>query len=216
MQGSSYVDRSAMTDLPASGSIPGGSTHQTPLTDNGRSSTRTRRRARFVWSREYPCAFMADSRSVDRIGPAARISLSASSALASTITVKLWDKGAAADMAMDRGISGTGDMSKATMGLKLSATTVKAGMTTFEVTNSSKDTVHEMVVFPYKDGETIPYSTADSKINEDNAGHLGEVSELEPGKSGMLKISLKPGKYVLTCNIPNHYMNGMWAIITVK
>jgi len=144
------------------------------------------------------------------------IAVSVSSAFAGTIKVKLWDKGESSQMATDIGIGGSGDMSKATMGLKLSATTVKAGMTTFVVTNISDSTVHEMVVFPYKAGATIPYSDKDAKIDEDAAGHLGEVSELEPHKSGTLKINLKPGKYILACNISNHYTNGMWAIITAK
>lgn len=135
---------------------------------------------------------------------------------AGTVKVELWDKGTSAKMATDLGVGGTGDMSNATMGLKLSASTIKAGKTTFNVINTSKDTIHEMVVLPYKDGEKFPYSDKDAKIDEDAAGHLGEVSELEPGKSGSLRIGLKPGKYLLVCNIANHYMNGMWAIITVK
>lgn len=137
-------------------------------------------------------------------------------ALPSKINIKLWDKGPTADIAKDRGIGGPGDMSQATMGLKLSATTVKAGDVTFNVSNGSKATVHEMIVLPYKDGEKLPYSESDARIDEDSAGHLGEVSELEPNKRGTLKLNLKPGKYLLTCNIANHYMNGMWAIITVK
>lgn len=134
----------------------------------------------------------------------------------SNVSVTLWDKGAGAPMVTDKGIGMTADKAPATMGLKLSTTTVPAGEVTFNVTNSSQETVHEMVVFPYRDGEKIPFSSKDAKIDEDMAGHLGEVSELDPAKGGALKISLKPGKYILTCNIPGHYMNGMWAILTVK
>ena len=133
-----------------------------------------------------------------------------------TINVTLWDKGAKAEMATNMGIGGGGDKSKATMGLKLSTSTVKAGKVTFNVTNSSKDTVHEMVVLRYKDGEKLPYSDKEMRIDEDAAGHLGEVSELEPGKSGSVTLDLKPGKYLVACNIAGHFMNGMWEFITVK
>jgi uncharacterized cupredoxin-like copper-binding protein len=133
-----------------------------------------------------------------------------------TINITLWDKGTGAEMAMDRGIGMPGDKSKATMGLKLSAKSAKAGEITFKVVNASKETVHEMVVFPYKDGEKVPFSDKDAKIDEDLAGHLGEVSELDPAKGGAVTLQLKPGKYILTCNIPGHYMNGMWAMFTVK
>jgi uncharacterized cupredoxin-like copper-binding protein len=141
---------------------------------------------------------------------------SAQAAARSTVDVTLWDKGAMAEMVSDRGIGMTGDKTPATMGVKISKQKVMAGDVTFEVRNASKDTIHEMVVFPYKDGEKIPYSEAESRIDEHAAGDLGEVSELDPGQAGALKLSLKPGKYMLVCNIPGHYMNGMWAILTVE
>lgn len=137
-------------------------------------------------------------------------------ATGTTINVTLWDKGTSAEMTTDRGIGMTGDMNKATMGLRLSTKSAKAGEVTFKVVNSSQETIHEMVVFPYKDGEKIPFSDKDAKIDEDMAGHLGEVAELDPAKKGAVTLDLKPGKYILTCNIPGHYMNGMWAILTVK
>lgn len=133
-----------------------------------------------------------------------------------TVDVTLWDKGDTAEMATDRGIGMTGDKTPATMGIKLSKSTVKAGDITFEVRNSSKGTIHEMVVLPYKDGEKLPYIDSESRIDEEAAGHLGEVSELDPGASGALRIALQPGEYALVCNIPGHYMNGMWAILTVE
>lgn len=54
------------------------------------------------------------------------------------------------------------------------------------------------------------------KIDEGAAGHRGEVSELDPGKGGSLTLSMKPGRYLLVCNISGHYKAGMWAEFTVK
>jgi uncharacterized cupredoxin-like copper-binding protein len=140
----------------------------------------------------------------------------ANAAPKNVIKVELWDKGAKAEMAMNLGIGGAGDKSKANMGVALSSNTANAGKVTFDVVNTSKDTVHEVVVLPYKEGEVFPYNEKDMRIDEDAAGHLGEVSELEPGKSGSVTLDLKPGKYLLVCNIAGHYMNGMWEIVTVK
>lgn len=140
----------------------------------------------------------------------------AGAARKNVIKVALWDKGVQAPMATDLGIGGSGNKANASMGLKLSSKTAKAGKVTFEVTNTSKDTVHEVVVLPYKDGETYPYSDKDMRIDEEAAGHLGEVSELQPGKSGSVTLDLKAGKYLLVCNIAGHYKNGMWEIITLK
>ena len=66
---------------------------------------------------------------------------------------------------------------------------MKAGEVTFQVTNTSKDLVHETILVPAPaEGKTVPYDEQKGLIDEDAAGHLGEVSELEPGKSGALRL----------------------------
>lgn len=138
------------------------------------------------------------------------------------VEVTMWDKGANAEMAMDKGIGMAhdptmGGMMDGSMGMKLSTETVPAGEVTFKVSNTSKDQVHEMLVLPWPaDGKGLPYVDKDARFDEDAGGSLGEVEELDPGKSGELTLRLKPGKYVLACNIANHYANGMWMAFTVK
>ncbi|RUX97263.1 MULTISPECIES: plastocyanin/azurin family copper-binding protein [unclassified Mesorhizobium] len=140
-------------------------------------------------------------------------------AFANTIVnVKLWDKDGVANPDAKMGMGMPANMSMATMRIKLDQTVVLAGKVTFEVQNSSKDTVHEMIVVPVSDAKrtTLPYVPNENRVNEDAAGHLGEVSELDPGKTGSLTLDLKPGNYAVFCNIPGHFMNGMWATILVK
>jgi uncharacterized cupredoxin-like copper-binding protein len=142
------------------------------------------------------------------------------------IKVSLWDKGATSmntlgkgePMGMAMGAGGaTASQATAPMGIRVSSKTVKAGDVRFQVTNASKNMVHEMVVSPVKSLKTpLPYDKTGNKIIEDDAGHLGEVAELEPGKKGELKLTLKPGSYILYCNIPGHYVLGMWTLLTVK
>ena len=57
----------------------------------------------------------------------------------------------------------------------------------------------------------LPYIDAENQVDEDKVGDKGEVSELDPGKSGTLTVALKPGKYLLICNVPGHYSAGMWT-----
>ena len=133
----------------------------------------------------------------------------------SAVSITLWDKGADAEMKMDMGVGMPGDHSMSNMGLKLSQKSVKAGEVTFNVTNTSKDQIHEMIVVPYPAAGKLPYNDKDAKFDEDAAKSLGEVSELDPGKAGSLTLHLAPGKYVLTCNVANHYANGMWTVLTV-
>jgi uncharacterized cupredoxin-like copper-binding protein len=142
------------------------------------------------------------------------IALMAHDASAATVVqTELWDKGV--DMTMPKDLlyaSPKLDMSKATMGIKVTPKKVRAGVVTFKVTNSSKDTIHEMIVMYLQDPtKPLPYIDAESRVDEDKAGDKGEVSELDPGKSGSLTVTLKPGKYLLICNVPGHFAAGMWT-----
>jgi len=144
--------------------------------------------------------------------------VSASQAAGTVVNVSLWDKGANMPMATDLGFPAPGkDLSKVTMGIALSQDSVKAGETTFEVLNSSEDTIHEMIIARLKDLSTIlPYINDESRVDEDRMPDvLGEVSELEPGQSGALRLDLKPGNYLLFCNIPGHFVAGMWSLFKV-
>lgn len=152
------------------------------------------------------------------IGAAAALGLlAATPAFAgTTVAVSLWDKGADATMPTDLGYGMGGDMSKATMGIDISPKTVQAGHITFLVTNASSDTIHEMIVSPLTSAdEKLPYLTNENRVDEEKAGHLGEVSELDPHGAGELGITLKPGTYIVYCNIPGHFVAGMWALLNV-
>jgi uncharacterized cupredoxin-like copper-binding protein len=156
--------------------------------------------------------------------PAAALAVGAalanpSHAAGTVVNVSLWDKGGNLEMPTDLGFPAAGkDMSNVTMGIAVSVDAVNAGEVTFEVLNSSKDIIHELIVARLKSGTaTLPYLVNEFKVDEDKAGsHLGEVSELDPGKTGALRLDLKPGTYLLYCNIPGHYMAGMWTLFTVK
>ena len=140
----------------------------------------------------------------------------ASAAHAETINVTLWDKGPKTDLAKDMGLGDAGDHMTANMGVKFSPDTVNAGEVTFVVQNQSKETIHEMLVVPLIDGKAPPFNDNEMRLAEDTAGDLGEVPETDPGKSGTLTVTLAPGQYMLFCNIPGHYKNGMWSVLTVK
>jgi uncharacterized cupredoxin-like copper-binding protein len=135
------------------------------------------------------------------------------------VKVSLLDKGGVMDMSkpMGLGMGMKADMKMAIMSIKIDHKSVPAGKVTFEVTNASKETIHEMVVAPVADGNAVlPFVENENRVDEENAGHLGEVSELELGKSGALTVEMKPGLYILYCNIPGHYMAGMWTTLRVK
>jgi len=137
---------------------------------------------------------------------------------ATVVNVHLVDQGGDKQMPTGLGMNMGGDMSKATMGVKIDKTTVKAGKVTFNVVNDSKDMIHELIVGHLDNPATqkLPYVEGDYKVDEEGSDHLGEVSELDPGKSGALILTLKPGTYILYCNVAGHYMAGMWTTLTVQ
>jgi len=133
------------------------------------------------------------------------------------VDVSLWDKGADAAMPTGLGYALGGDATLATMGITATPADAPAGVVTFSVTNTSKDTIHEMVLaLIATPGTPLIYDSNLEKVNEDAGQHLGEVAELEPGAAGKLSLTLKPGTYILYCNIPGHYVAGMWTLFTVK
>jgi uncharacterized cupredoxin-like copper-binding protein len=103
-------------------------------------------------------------------------------------------------------------------GMKMIATpdSVKAGRITIHATNKSQALVHEVVVIlAPADGKPLPYDDNKGVVIEKQVKDVGEVSDLSPGKSGSITLSLKPGDYLLICNQPNHYKAGMWTKLTV-
>ena len=139
----------------------------------------------------------------------------------STVKVSLWDKGPDSVMMDDAHMAMMGKMDMATMGMglmgiKLDQLTIPAGRVTFAVVNDSKDIIHEMIVSPVAaDAKELPYLTDENRVDEEKAGHLGEVAELDPGKGGALTVDLTAGSYILYCNIPGHFIGGMWTMLTV-
>ncbi len=137
----------------------------------------------------------------------------------STIHVKLWDKAAMMDMSknMGMGMGMHGNMKMAMMGVETDQASVPAGKVTLDVVNVSADVIHEMLVAPVASLDAIlPYNAKENRVEEEASGYLGEVSELDPGKGGALTLDLKPGLYLLFCNIPGHFAAGMWTTLEVK
>jgi uncharacterized cupredoxin-like copper-binding protein len=148
---------------------------------------------------------------------AAQSASAATATTVTTVTVQLVDKVADAPMATGivYGMPGV-DTSKATSIMQASLTTVPTGKITFKVTNSSTDMVHEMLVVPVPTvGKPLPYLADQHLLDETKINSKGEVSELDPGKSGTLTVTLQPGTYLLLCNQPGHYEAGMWTVFTV-
>jgi uncharacterized cupredoxin-like copper-binding protein len=116
---------------------------------------------------------------------------------------------AAADGPVTVAVSLVGEATE-TMAIKIDKTSVKAGKVTFKVTNDAKTERHELIVVRVKDPTTpLPYDTAKHRVIEDKIKALGEVSDLKPGQSKSMTLTLTAGDYLLICNVKDHYKAGM-------
>lgn len=146
--------------------------------------------------------------------------LAASPAYAeATVTVTLIDKIGTGDTSGHAmlGMGMEGDMSSAKMGININRKSVPRGAVRFNVTNLASNLVHEVLVARLGDEtKKLAYDESKSMADEDMLLTLGSVAEIEPRKSASLTLDLKPGKYILYCNLPGHYMAGMWTLIEVN
>ncbi len=108
------------------------------------------------------------------------------------------------------------DMAMMTMSITADPATIPPGEVTFQAVNDSSELVHEMVIARIRDPkQPLPYSMDSMEVDEDGAGLRGKLSELGPGQSGAVTLTVKPGTYMIYCNIAGHYMLGMWTLVTV-
>jgi uncharacterized cupredoxin-like copper-binding protein len=90
-----------------------------------------------------------------------------------------------------------------------------AGTVVFRVTNRGPDE-HEFIVVRADHG--LPLRPDGITLDED-ALEKSIVDSIEPAPAGethTLRLTLKPGRYELVCNMFGHYMGGMHAPLVVR
>ena len=79
---------------------------------------------------------------------------------------------------------------------------------------------HELVVFRSNASpSSLPVSGGEADeaaFEKQGAVNVGEVEEVAPGETKTATMNLTPGSYVMICNLPGHYQQGMYGSITVK
>jgi uncharacterized cupredoxin-like copper-binding protein len=109
----------------------------------------------------------------------------------------------------------TTDPSISHMSIVVDMQTIRQGRITLHAENLSKSLVHEVVVVRDDSKTQLPFDGKADRVVESRVHRVGEIADLGPGKSGEVTLALKPGKYVLLCNEPGHYKDGMLATLTV-
>ncbi len=97
--------------------------------------------------------------------------------------------------------------------IQLDSTSVPAGEVVFDIDNQGPSTHEFVVVQSDKAADALP--TADGDVDEDGVEAIDEVEDIESDATPSLTVDLDPGHYVVFCNLPGHYKQGMSAEITV-
>jgi uncharacterized cupredoxin-like copper-binding protein len=89
---------------------------------------------------------------------------------------------------------------------------VKAGKVTFVVKNSGQ-LRHEFLVLKTKrSASKLPVKGTSAVVS----GLQGKIAKFKGGLTKTLTLTLKPGHYVLICNLPAHYKAGQHVDFTVS
>lgn len=105
--------------------------------------------------------------------------------------------------------------------ITLDKASAKVGEVTFSVKNDGPS-VHEFVVFKTDLApDQLPLTKDENDIDivdEEGEGvtHVDEIEDIAVGSTQELKVTLDAGSYVLICNLPAHYQQGMRAALTVS
>lgn len=99
--------------------------------------------------------------------------------------------------------------------ISLDRSSVNSGKVTFNITNAGT-IVHEFAVLKTDlPADKLPANPDKlGKVKED--GNVGEVEDIALKATKDLSLDLKPGQYVLICNLVGHYGTGMRVAFTVK
>ena len=108
------------------------------------------------------------------------------------------------------------DNNDGSMAIATNVKSVPAGKVTFDVTNKSNDVEHEFLVAQLSEAPAdVPYDESKGVVREGALKGVKELGDLQPGSSGTMTLNLKTGKYLLFCNMPGHYKDGMYHVLTV-
>jgi uncharacterized cupredoxin-like copper-binding protein len=104
-------------------------------------------------------------------------------------------------------------------------TSAKAGEVRFTVKNDGT-VPHEFVVIKtdsapaslpvYQASDKVAEGHAVGDVNEDKVTSAGELEDVAPGATKDATFKLGAGKYVLICNLPAHYGQGMRTAFVVN
>ena len=109
------------------------------------------------------------------------------------------------------GGAGTVNVALSEMKIVPAPTSGKAGSVSFDVKNNGQ-LPHEMVVIK----TDKPAGSLGKGTTVPETGSIGETGDIAAGQSKTLTLNMAKGHYALICNLPGHYVAGMYADFNVS
>lgn len=110
---------------------------------------------------------------------------------------------------------GAVDVTLSDFKIDLAKTSAPAGSVTFKVHNDGPS-LHEFVVFETDlAADELPTDDSGDVAESDEFAPVDEIEDIEDGASPSLTVDLTKGSYVVICNVPAHYRQGMRAAFSV-
>jgi uncharacterized cupredoxin-like copper-binding protein len=96
------------------------------------------------------------------------------------------------------------------------AASVAAGPVKLVVTNDGPD-MHELIVVA-DTGSALPLNRDGLTVNEAALKPVtaGSLEPAEPGRVRTLRLKLRPGRYIMFCNMAGHELGGMHSVLVVR
>lgn len=109
----------------------------------------------------------------------------------------------------------TVDVSLTSFDVTVSPAEITTGEIVFNVTNNAEDLEHEfMIIRTATDAAELP-TTESGRVDEEQVEIVGEIEAISPDETSQISLNLEPWHYVLICNVPGHYNDGMYVNFTV-
>jgi uncharacterized cupredoxin-like copper-binding protein len=113
----------------------------------------------------------------------------------------------------DTGGEGDVEVSLRDDAVMLEPDSAEAGSLTFSATNDGTET-HEIEIFSGDvDPSTLPVE--DNVASTEGLALVDEIEDITPGSSADLTVDLDAGQYVVMCNLPGHFEQGMYSTFAV-
>ncbi|HSB00849.1 MAG TPA: cytochrome C oxidase subunit IV family protein [Anaerolineales bacterium] len=115
--------------------------------------------------------------------------------------------------AVNAAVNATGqviDVKEVSFQINFSQYNAQAGPITFHIVNGADDMLHEFILIQSDaSADELPTDEKTGRVNEDAVTIITAAEDIPPSQSRNITVNLAAGHYVIVCNLPGHYEQGM-------